>query len=129
VVRYTYLLLLPFLIYLHSSERVLALLLDGVCALLLVMADIPNEFELRGFVRNRRLTALSQYFSMCYFPWVSIAQWASVKARVLSYFEVLPTSPVASLSSPQSIQRGVVCMRAAATDDGGKPAARGGLRV
>jgi hypothetical protein len=55
------------------------------------MADIPNEFELRGFVRNRRLTALSQYFSMCYFPWVSIAQWASVKARVLSYFEVPPT--------------------------------------
>lgn len=49
--------------------------------------DIPNVFELRGFVRNRRLTALSQYFSMCYFPWVSPAQWADVKTRVLSFFE------------------------------------------
>jgi hypothetical protein len=53
-----------------------------------VRADIPNVFELRGFVRNRRLTALSQYFSMCYFPWVSPAQWADVKTRVLSFFEV-----------------------------------------
>jgi hypothetical protein len=81
------------------------------------MADIPNEFELRGFVRNRRLTALSQYFSMCYFPWVSIAQWASIKARVLSYFEV--PQPRDALSSSQGLQLSVVCTRAAVTDDGG----------
>jgi hypothetical protein len=53
-----------------------------------VSADIPNVFELRGFVRNRRLTALSQYFSMCYFPWVSPTHWADVKTRVLSFLEV-----------------------------------------
>jgi hypothetical protein len=28
---------------------------------------------------------------MCYFPWVSLEEWASAKARVLAFFEVHAT--------------------------------------
>jgi hypothetical protein len=49
--------------------------------------DIPICYEMRGFVRNKRLNALSQYFSKEFFPWISLEDWKKIKAKVLEFYE------------------------------------------
>jgi len=44
------------------------------------------DSEIRAFVCGRKLTALSQTFATCYFPWVSEAQWRERMTRVRDLF-------------------------------------------
>lgn len=37
-------------------------------------------------MRNRKLNAMTQYFSKCYFPWVTMEDWKQIKQKVLKYF-------------------------------------------
>eukprot|EP00698_Gefionella_okellyi_P003035 TRINITY_DN12856_c0_g1_i1.p1 TRINITY_DN12856_c0_g1~~TRINITY_DN12856_c0_g1_i1.p1 ORF type:complete len:396 (+),score=81.96 TRINITY_DN12856_c0_g1_i1:27-1190(+) len=52
------------------------------------------NYEFRGFVYNRKLTALTQYFDMCYFDDIA-NDAATIADRVRQYFEreVLPRLP------------------------------------
>ncbi len=47
---------------------------------------IPIEYEFRGFVCSRRLTALSQYYVHCHFPHM-LAQRKEIVTRICSFFE------------------------------------------
>jgi hypothetical protein len=56
-----------------------------VLADLVYSKNIANWFNL-GFMRNRKLNAMTQYFSKCYFPWVTMEDWKQIKQKVLKYF-------------------------------------------
>lgn len=58
--------------------------------------EIPEHAEYRGFVDDRRLVGLSQYFYYCYFPG-TIEEKASILDRILEFFnEIKDVLPVAS---------------------------------
>jgi len=48
--------------------------------------DIPISSEFRGFVKNNRLTALSQYYDVCYFPEL-VQNKDSIEREVKDVFE------------------------------------------
>lgn len=49
--------------------------------------NIAPWFEVRAFVRQNRLTCMSQYFSMCHFAWISAEMWQQVQQSISNYFD------------------------------------------
>jgi len=49
---------------------------------------IDPQWEFRGFVYNNKLTALTQYFSYCYFPEVAGAKQETEK-KILDFFDTI----------------------------------------
>jgi len=48
--------------------------------------DLQASMEFRGFVRNKRLNALSQYYDVCYYPEV-VENKEEIQERVCTFFE------------------------------------------
>ncbi|KAG2370689.1 hypothetical protein C9374_014320 [Naegleria lovaniensis] len=49
--------------------------------------DLPIWREVRTFVRNRKITTMSQYFSTSYFPQVTMDEWKKIKDIIVERFD------------------------------------------
>ena len=82
---------LDFILKYHDSEAdTQKLRNDSDISMQLVIrewVDIPIWREVRTFVRNGKLTAMSQYFTHAFFPQVSLEEWKKVKQAIVSSFE------------------------------------------